>query len=92
MASGVPTRQSSDTSDFLKRLLLGRALATNKAEHQLMPKWMALPVFSSDPLSSNAYATEEMMLVLVAAGAGALALRLPIALAIAALQIIVITS
>ena len=58
----------------LKRLFLGRAIASDKAEHQLLPKFLALPVFSSDPLSSNAYATEEMMLVLVAAGAGALTL------------------
>ncbi|HEX7248581.1 MAG TPA: APC family permease [Actinomycetota bacterium] len=76
----------------LKRLFLGRAIASEKAEHQLLPKFLALPVFSSDALSSNAYATEEMMLVLVAAGAGALGLRLPIALAIAALLAIVVTS
>jgi amino acid transporter len=92
VASRAPTRTSSGPSEFLKRIVLGRALASHKAEHQLMPKWMALPVFSSDPLSSNAYATEEMMLVLIAAGAGALRLRLPIALAIAALLIVVITS
>ncbi len=76
----------------LKRLFLGRAIASEKAEHQLLPKFLALPVFSSDALSSNAYATEEMMLVLVVAGAGALGLRLPIALAIAALLAIVVTS
>jgi len=76
----------------LKRLFVGRAIASDKAEHQLLPKFIALPVFSSDPLSSNAYATEEMMLVLVVAGAGALALRLPIAIAIALLLLIVVTS
>jgi amino acid transporter len=76
----------------LKRLFLGRAIASEKAEHQLLPKILALPVFSSDPLSSNAYATEEMMLVLVTAGASALALMLPIGLAIAALLLIVVTS
>src|SRR2546429_268964 len=69
----------------LKRVILGRSLATSKQEHQLLPKFLALPVFSSDPLSSVAYATEEMMLVLVAAGASALRLKLPIALAIAAM-------
>ena len=53
----------------LKRLFVGRAIASDKAEHQLLPKFLALPVFSSDPLSSNAYATEEMMLVLALAGA-----------------------
>ncbi len=57
---------------YLKRLMVGRAISSHKAEHQLLPKFLALPVFSSDPLSSVAYATEEMMLVLVLAGAGAL--------------------
>jgi amino acid transporter len=76
----------------LKRVFLGRAIATHKLEHQLLPKSLALPVFSSDPLSSNAYATEEMMLVLVLAGAGALAYRIPIALVIASVLVIVIVS
>jgi amino acid transporter len=76
----------------LKRVLVGRPLASHKAEHQLLPKFLALPVFSSDPLSSNAYATEEMMLVLVTAGASALAFRIPIAVAIATVLIIVIVS
>jgi amino acid transporter len=76
----------------LKRVLVGRALASHKLEHQLLPKFLALPVFSSDPLSSNAYATEEMMLVLVSAGAGALIYRIPIALVIAAVLMIVIVS
>jgi amino acid transporter len=76
----------------LKRVVVGRALATHKLDHQLLPKVLALPVFSSDPLSSNAYATEEMMLVLVTAGASALIYRIPIALAIAAVLSIVIVS
>jgi amino acid transporter len=76
----------------LKRILVGRPLASYKAEHQLLPKFLALPVFSSDALSSNAYATEEMMLVLVAAGAGALVYRIPIAIAIAAVLVIVVAS
>jgi amino acid transporter len=77
---------------IVKRFLLGHSLASHKAEHQLLPKVLALPVFSSDPLSSVAYATEEMMLVLAAAGSAALALMLPIGLAIATLLAIVITS
>jgi amino acid transporter len=67
-------------------------LATHKQEHQLLPKILALPVFSSDALSSVAYATEEMMLVLVAAGAGALTYKLPIAIVIGVLLVIVISS
>ena len=76
----------------VKRVLVGRAFASHKLEHQLLRKFLALPVFSSDPLSSNAYATEEMMLVLVTAGAGALVYRIPIALVIAAVLVIVIAS
>jgi amino acid transporter len=78
--------------DQMKRLLVGRALPSHKLEHQLLPKYLALPVFSSDPLSSVAYATEEMMLVLAVAGAAAYSLMLPIAFAIAFLLAIVITS
>jgi amino acid transporter len=76
----------------LKRVLVGRALASHKAEHQLLPKVLALPIFASDPLSSNAYATEQMMLVLVTAGAGALVYRIPIAIAIAVMLVIVVVS
>jgi amino acid transporter len=76
----------------LKRLLVGRALATHAQEHQLLPKTLALPVFSSDTLSSVAYATEELMLVLLGAGVTALSYRLPVALAIVALLAIVVTS
>src|SRR5437899_3871639 len=78
--------------DIAKRFLVGPALATSKVEHQLLPKYLALPVFSSDPLSSVAYATEEMMLVLVAAGATALGVMVPLGLAIAALLPVVVTS
>ena len=78
--------------DVVKRFLLGRALATSQADHQLLPKLLALPVFSSDALSSVAYATEEMMFVLVAAGSGALSAKLPLALAIAVLLGIVVSS
>jgi amino acid transporter len=76
----------------LKRFLLGRPLATEEAGHQLLPKILALPVFSSDALSSVAYATEEIMLVLVLTGAGALRLVNPISYAIGLLLLIVVIS
>ncbi|MDQ3991064.1 MAG: APC family permease [Actinomycetota bacterium] len=76
----------------VKRILVGRPLSSAKLEHQLFPKLLALPVFSSDPLSSVAYATEEMMLILVLAGAGALSLMMPIGIAIAGVLLIVVTS
>ena len=76
----------------LKRALLGRQVSSSKMEHTLLPKVLALPVFSSDPLSSVAYATEEMMLVLALAGASALSFMLPIGGVIAIVLVIVVTS
>jgi hypothetical protein len=41
----------------VKRVLVGKPLATADQEHQLIPKSVALPVFCSDAISSTAYAT-----------------------------------
>jgi amino acid transporter len=76
----------------IKRRLIGRPLASDQAEHQLLPKRLALPVFASDALSSVAYATEEMMLVLALAGVAAFSRITPITIAISVLFAIVITS
>jgi amino acid transporter len=73
----------------IRKILIGAPLATHMASHQRLTKVKALAVFSSDALSSSAYATEAILLVLIAAGAGALSLSLPIALGIAALLLIV---
>ncbi len=56
-------------SDGLKRLIFGRALRTDRLGDSLLPKRIALPVFASDALSSNAYATQEILLVLSLGGA-----------------------
>jgi amino acid transporter len=77
----------------LKRVLVGRQVSSAKLEHTLLPKVLALPVFSSDPLSSVAYATEEILLVLIPVSlAAAHGLVMPIALAIAAVLTIVVIS
>ena len=80
---------------LLKRLLVGRPLATSEQEHQRLPKRIALAVFSSDAISSTAYATEEILFV-TAIGASSLQLGLdklvPIALAVAILLAIVVSS
>ena len=68
---------------IFKRVVLGREMASSELEHTLLPKTLALPVFSSDPLSSNAYATQEILLVLAMVGSSALSLVLPISLAVA---------
>jgi amino acid transporter len=80
---------------FVKRILVGRPLATTEMEHQRIPKTIALAVFSSDAISSTAYATEEILFV-VAVGGSSLALGLdtlvPIGIAVAVLLAIVVTS
>ena len=69
--------------------LLGRPLPTADAPHQAIGKAVGLAVFSSDALSSTAYATQEIMIILAMAGAAALSLVVPISVAIVALLAIV---
>jgi amino acid transporter len=76
----------------LKRVVVGRPMASEELEETLLPKWLALPIFASDPLSSVAYATEAALVVLVGASASAAHLAFPVALAIAALLAIVVLS
>lgn len=76
----------------IRRAIVGRPMATGEMEETLLPKFLALPIFASDPLSSVAYATEAGMVVLLAAGYGSLHLILPISIAIAALLAIVAIS
>ncbi|PXY32951.1 DNA-binding protein [Prauserella sp. PE36] len=54
-----------------KRLVLGRPFRSDRLAHTLLPKRIALPVFASDPMSSVAYAPEEILLMLSVAGASA---------------------
>ena len=63
-----------------------------QARHERLGKAAALAVFASDPLSSVAYATEEILFVLVLAGSLALSYSLPIAVGIAILLAIVVVS
>jgi len=80
----------------IKRLLVGRALRTEQAIHERLTKKTALAVFSSDALSSTAYATEEILLVLAAAAAfssgSSFHYVVPISVGIAVLLGIVATS
>ncbi|MEY2469540.1 MAG: hypothetical protein QOF21_2238, partial [Actinomycetota bacterium] len=82
-------------ASLVKRLLVGRPLATSEQEHQRIPKVIALAVFSSDAISSTAYAAEEILFV-TAVGASSLTLGLstlvPIGIAVAVLLAIVVTS
>jgi amino acid transporter len=80
----------------IKRLLVGRALRTEQAAHERLTKKTALAVFSSDALSSTAYATEEILLVLAVAAAatasGSFSYVVPVSIGIAVLLAIVATS
>ena len=67
-------------------------MASDQLEETLLPKWLALPIFASDPLSSVAYATEAALVVLIGASVGAAHVVFPVALAIAALLLIVVLS
>ena len=78
--------------DLVKRILVGRRMATHRLEHTLLPKVLALPVFSSDALSSVAYATEQILVVLMVASVSATHLVMPISYAIATLMVIVVLS
>ncbi|MES1247235.1 MAG: APC family permease [Actinomycetota bacterium] len=75
-----------------RRIVVGRPMQTGQLEETLLPKFLALPIFASDPLSSVAYATESALVVLVAVSATAAHLVLPISIAIAALLAIVVLS
>lgn len=76
----------------VKNLFLGDPLHNEESRHQRLSNPIALAVFSSDAISSVAYATGEIILVLSVAGAAFLHLAWPISLAIAVLLIIVATS
>jgi len=82
----------------LKRLLLGSPIRTARLAHERLTKKTALAVFSSDALSSTAYATEEILLVIAAAyvyldhNEMAFSRVIPVSIGIATLLIIVAIS
>src|SRR5881628_2601742 len=75
---------------LVKRLLVGVPMPLAQARHERLSKTVALAVFASDPLSSVAYATEEILLVLMLGGTAALSYSLPVAMGIAALLAVVV--
>ena len=76
----------------IKRFLIGKPFPSSRDAHERLDKVRALAVFASDPISSNAYATEAIMGILILLGSGALALTMPIAIGIALLVLLVIFS
>lgn len=77
---------------ILKRWLVGLPLKTKQAAHERLSKRLALAVFSSDALSSVAYATEEILLVLILAGTAMVGYSIPLSLSIIGLLAILTMS
>ncbi|MEV0697573.1 APC family permease [Saccharopolyspora sp. NPDC050389] len=75
-----------------KRLIVGRPFRSDRLAHTLLPKRIALPIFSSDAMSSVAYAPEEILLVLSAAGVSAFAVSPWIGIVVALVMITVVAS
>jgi amino acid transporter len=82
----------SKLTDVPKRILIGRALRSDKLGETLLPKRIALPVFASDPLSSVAYAPGEVLIVLSVAGVSAYHFSVWITLAVVVLMFTVVAS
>ena len=79
-------------SESVKRVLVGRKLASTQLGETLLPKRIALPVFASDALSSVAYAPDEIVLTLSLAGMAGFAYSWRIAIAVAMVMLVVVMS
>lgn len=76
----------------IKRFLIGEPFPTSLDTHERLDKKRGLAIFASDPISSNAYATEAIMHVLIVLGSGALVMTMQIGLAVAGLVLLVVFS
>ncbi|GHH42599.1 amino acid transporter [Streptomyces umbrinus] len=81
-----------NVTGLLKRLVIGRARRSEELQGTLLPKRLALPIFASDPLSSVAYATQEILLVLTLGGLAYLHFTPWIAVAVVSLMTVVVLS
>ena len=86
----APAEES--TLSLLKRFVVGRPIPSHLAHHERLSRVTGLAVLSSDPLSSVAYATEEILRVLILVGASALTFASPIAFVIATILAVVVIS
>ena len=62
----------------IRTVLVGRPISSDHETHERLTKVKAMAIFSSDNISSSAYATEEMMRILILGGIGAISLTMPI--------------
>jgi amino acid transporter len=82
----------ANPTEILKRVLVGRPFRSDRLQHTLLPKRIALPVFASDALSSVAYAPDEILLTLSIAGASAYVFSPWVALAVVIVMLTVVAS
>jgi amino acid transporter len=92
LEASAPTRSRDRAIAGARRVLFGRPLATDQELEERLPKVKALATFSSDNLSSVAYATEQIMFTLFAVGAAAFWLVMPISILIVTIFVIIVIS
>jgi amino acid transporter len=80
------------TGSVAKRLIIGDPLPSAMLEGELLPKRIALPIFASDPLSSVAYAPQELLMILLIGGLAFLSFAPWIAACVILLMIVVVLS
>ncbi len=90
--TAVPLSLVATPTSLLKRLLIGRPFRSDRMQHTLLPKRIALPVFASDALSSVAYAPDEILLTLSVGGAAFYTYSPWIALGVVAVMLTVVAS
>jgi amino acid transporter len=90
--AGMPTTSPGRALAGVRRVLFGRPLASDQEMEERLPKVKALSTFSSDNLSSVAYATELIMFTLLAAGTAAFWLVMPISILIVTIFVIIVIS
>lgn len=88
-AASMPRGRTGRLIFGARRVLFGRMLASAEELEQRLPKWKALAVFSSDVMSSVAYATEASLFTLLAVGTGAFGYIMPISVLIVGLLFLV---
>jgi amino acid transporter len=91
-AASAPRTARGRAFARVRKAVFGRPLSNEEEIEERLTKKKALAIFSSDAISSSAYATEEILRVLVIAGAGALFLSIHVAIAIAILLAVVSVS
>ena len=94
MSSAVTNRVGQPPAELksAKNWIIGDPLPTEKLEGQLLPKRLALPIFASDPLSSVAYAPQELLMILLVGGLAFLSFAPWVALAVIVLLVTVVAS